>query len=77
MNNSKQTGTILVVVAGAIGMWVYTRMTSFVGKMCSWAPPFNDYEIYTFLGAGLGLLLLLMGVRYLNPKDGGADNKPK
>ena len=65
MNNSKNVGIALIVIGGAIGFWVYTRMTSLAGKLVSWSPPFTDteFETSTFVGAGIGVLCLIIGIR--------------
>jgi len=71
MNNAnKNFGITLTVIAVAIGIWVYTRMTSLAGQLHSWSPPFTEYEVYTFIGGGIAVLLLIVGIQKLTDKSG-------
>lgn len=65
---SKQLGIVLVVLGGGIGLWVYTRFTSLMGKMCSWSPPFSSFEAFTLIGAIIALVLITFGLIMLTSK---------
>jgi uncharacterized membrane protein len=69
MNNSKNTGIALVVIGGAIGLWVFIRMTSLAGKLATWSPPFSQYETYTIVGAVVAVLFLIVGIRKVSEKN--------
>ena len=60
--NSKELGIVLTVIGGAIGIWVFTRLTSFAGKMHSWSPPFTGYETTTLIGGAIALVLIIVGL---------------
>lgn len=58
----KKLGIVLTVIGGAIGIWVFTRLTSLVGKMHTWQPPFTEYEITTLVGGAIALVLIIVGL---------------
>lgn len=73
MNGSKNIGIALIVIGGAIGFWVFTRMTSLQGKLVSWSPPFTEYETYTIVGAVTAVLFLIVGIRKASEKKDSKD----
>lgn len=62
-------GIILTVIGGAIGVWVFTRLTSLAGKLHSWEPPFTEYETTTIIGGGIAVLFIIAGLIYLTKKQ--------
>jgi len=58
----KKLGIVLTVIGGAIGILVFTRLTSLVGKMHTWQPPFTEYEITTLVGGAIALVLIIVGL---------------
>lgn len=64
----KNLGIILCVLGGAVGAWVFTRLTSVVGKLHSWEPPFTEYETTTIIGACIAVLLIIIGLISLTKK---------
>jgi len=62
MEQAKTMGIILTVIGGAIGLWVFTRVTSMAGKFHSWQPPFTEYETTTLVGGGIALILIIIGL---------------
>ena len=58
----KKLGIVLTVIGGAIGIWVFTRLTSLVGKLHTWQPPFTEYEITTLVGGAIALVLIIVGL---------------
>jgi len=66
--NYKIGGIILTVIGGAIGVWVFTRLTSLAGKFHSWEPPFTEYETTTIIGGGIAVLFIIVGLIYLTKK---------
>lgn len=69
MQQEKTKGIILTIIGGAIGVWVFTRLTSFAGQLKTWAPPFTGYEVSTLVGAGIALILIIVGVIKLTKKQ--------
>ncbi len=70
MEQAKTIGIIALVIGGAIGIWVFTRITNFAGQMHSWQPPFTDteYEMITLGGAAIALVLIIVGLINLTKK---------
>ena len=60
--DTKKLGIFLTVVGGAIGIWVFTRLTSLVGKLHTWQPPFTEYEITTLVCGAIALVLIIVGL---------------
>jgi hypothetical protein len=58
----KNLGIILLVLGGAAGIWVVTRLTSMAGKIHSWEPPFTSYEVTTIIGAVIAIFLIILGI---------------
>ena len=71
MQQSKTLSIILTIIGGAIGLWVFTRFTSFAGQMHTWSPPFSAYEVTTLIGAAIALILIIIGVINLTKKRQG------
>lgn len=61
-NNKKVVGIVLTVVGFAIGFWTFSRVTSLVGQMHTFSPPFDQYEIITFFSGGIAILLVIIGL---------------
>ena len=61
-NQNRIIGVILCVLGVAAGIWVIVRFTSLVGKLHTWSPPFDEYEIITFVGLGISVVLLILGI---------------
>jgi hypothetical protein len=68
MQPGKTPGIILIVIGGAIGLWVFTRLTSLMGKLYSWSPPFSGYETTTMVAAGVALILIIVGIVKISKK---------
>ncbi len=62
----------LVLVGGGGLFWVFIRMTNLVGRLHTWSPPFDNYELTTLLGGVVALLSLAVGIRKLmgKPQNG-------
>ena len=73
MHPVKTVGIILIIAGGAIGIWVFTRFTSLAGQLYTWEPPFSQYEVTTFCGAVVALILIIFGVICLTK---GSRKKP-
>ena len=63
MNAKQQFGVLSIVLAVLLGVWAVNRVTSIIGQLHSWAPPFDKFEVYTIVGGLLALLFLLTGLR--------------
>jgi hypothetical protein len=61
MKESKIIGIVFIAIGFAMGIWVYTRFTDEIGRMCSWEPPFSSYEVNTFIGAAIAWVLWMVG----------------
>jgi len=69
MQQTKTLGIIQTVIGAAIGIWVFARFTSFVGQLCTWQPPFSEYEITTLIGAAIAIILVIVGVINMTKKQ--------
>jgi hypothetical protein len=58
----KTLGIVLTVIGGAIALWVISRFTSIMGKLCSWGPPFSGYEVTTIIGVIVAIILIIVGI---------------
>ena len=65
----KTLGIILTVLGGVAVIWTYTRVTSLVGQMHTWTPPFTSYETITIGGGGVALVVLIVGIVFLAVKQ--------
>jgi len=65
----KSLGIVLVVTGAGIGLWVYSRFTSLYGKMHSWSPPFDQFEITTMITAVVSMALIAIGLIQLTKKS--------
>lgn len=68
MNAKQQIGVVLLVAAVAAGVWSYNRYSSLVGQLHSWSPPFDQFEVYTIVGALVAALCLVAGLRMVSDK---------
>jgi hypothetical protein len=68
MEQAKTMGIIFLVIGGAIGIWAFTRITSFAGQLHSWTPPFTEYEMMTLGGGAIALVLIILGLINLTKK---------
>lgn len=59
---SKTLGIIFTILGGTAGLWAFIRSTSFAGQIHSWQPPFTSYEVTTIIGAGIAVVLLIVGI---------------
>jgi hypothetical protein len=66
--NTKTLGVVLTVIGGALIVWAYSRITSVLGKLHSWEPPFTQYETTTVAVAVIAIILLILGIRNLIKK---------
>lgn len=66
---------IIMLIGFLIGVWSYTRVTSFYGQMHSWEPPFEPYEIITIIGIIISIALLIIGIVKLTKKESDKRNK--
>jgi hypothetical protein len=55
-------GITLTVLGGGGALWVFSRVTSVLGKFHTWEPPFSDYEVSTLVGAGIAAFLVIAGL---------------
>lgn len=62
-------GIALSVFGIAIGIWAYTRVTSVIGQLHTWAPPFSEYETITLAGAGVSLIAIVWGFTSLSSRS--------
>jgi hypothetical protein len=59
-------GDIILIVTGLVlGLIAFARVVSLQGQFRSWSPPFDDYEIWTFVLAGGAALCLTYGLTCL------------
>jgi hypothetical protein len=70
---NKNLGIGLLVVGGAGLFWVFIRMTNLEGKLCTWSPPFNSYEVTTIVGGLVALFCLAVGARKVTTKKDDGD----
>ena len=68
MEKAKITGIISLVIGSAIGVWVYTRITSFIGQLTPWKSPFTEYETITLWAVVIALFLIIFGLVNLTKK---------
>lgn len=68
MNAKQQVGVVLLVAAVFAGVWSFNRYTGLIGQFQSWAPPFNEFEVYTMVGALGAMLFLVSGLRMVTVK---------
>ncbi|WP_438483171.1 hypothetical protein [Oleiharenicola lentus] len=68
MNAKQQTGVVLLVAAVIAGVWSYNRYSGLMGQLHSWSPPFDQFEVYTIVGALVGALCLVAGLRMVSAK---------
>lgn len=64
----KNLGVVLCVLGGLGLLWLFTRLTSVMGKLCSWTPPFSDYEQTTIIGAVTTFFFIIIGIFLLVQK---------
>jgi len=60
--DKRTLGIVLAIFGVMVAIWVFVRMTSIVGQMKTWGPPFTDYEATTLAGGGLAAALLIVGI---------------
>ena len=72
MNTTNRIGVILLMLASGLGVWVFDRVTSVVGRLHSWSPPLNEYEVTTICMGLAAAVCLLVGLRYSKDKKEGA-----
>ena len=65
MKVGKATGVVCTVLGGAAALWVVARLSSITGWQQTWAPPFAPYEWVTLGGAGVAVMLLIVGLLQL------------
>ena len=66
--NKKTLGIILGVLGIACAIFAYARMTSLLGQMHSWSPPFDGYEISTIIIGIIALVMLIVGIVFWSKK---------
>lgn len=64
----KTLGIILTVIGAVCDIWAFTRVTSTIGQIHTWAPPFESYEIVTIVGGIIGVVLIITGIIFLLKK---------
>jgi len=74
--NNKSSGIGFSVIGGAGLLWVFARMTSLVGKLHTWSPPFDSYETTTIVVGLVALLCLTIGIRKMSRKPAATDAPP-
>jgi hypothetical protein len=55
-------GIALFAIGLLVGAWALMRMNSVEGSFHTWSPPFTNYELMTFLGGGIAVVLLIGGI---------------
>lgn len=71
MQLSKTLGIVLTVLGAAVGVWAFTRVTSVMGQLHTWQPPFSTYETITVIGAAISIVLIILGIIALVRKPSG------
>jgi predicted Zn finger-like uncharacterized protein len=59
---SKTGGIILTVLGVFAGGLAFARVNSLTGQLCTWSPPYSEYEIATFVITGCSVLFLMCGL---------------
>jgi hypothetical protein len=59
----------LIAIGGAGLFWVFIRMTSLAGKLCSWSPPFSEFETTTIVVGLISVLCVAIGSRKMMAKS--------